>query len=273
MSCDEVTREAIELLAYGEAAPGERDTLERHLAACDRCRAEVEQLRTIRRAMSDRGVVDAPAGGDWTPFMSRLEARLDRLDRLRATTRQERTPRDRRFPSFRAPSEIRVASWSALAAMLLLGIALGTWWAHERRAPAPQAATAPAPGVVPQEVAVAAVTAAHLERSKLVLLGLSNKDAADTRVDWSYERKMAGELLPDTSLYRLAAQRQRLPGLARVLRDLELVLLQASLSEDADAPTLARLQRVIRSRDLVTRVDTLSGIVDRPARAVAASGI
>ncbi len=252
MTCDDVTPDAVELLAFGEGTPAERAALDAHVAGCDACRARLEEIETIRRAIDGRGVVDAPPGGDWAPFMARLEARLDQADRARARWRPRGT------------------FIVALAATLVLGVALGVWWEHGRRAvPAPQrlgvVAAAGSP-VVPQDVAVAAVSVTHLERSKLVLLGLLNKDGSAAGADWTYEQKVAGELLPDTSLYRLAAQRQQLPGLARVLRDLELVLLQASLSDEGDAATLARLQRVIRDRDLLTRIDALA---DRAAAAPA----
>ena len=39
------------------------------------------------------------------------------------------------------------------------------------------------------------------------------------------------------------------------MSDLELVLLQTSLSETTDPATLNRLQRLIRKRDLVTRME------------------
>jgi hypothetical protein len=46
--------------------------------------------------------------------------------------------------------------------------------------------------------------------------------------------------------------------LADVLRDLELVLLQTSMSETPDAESLAQLQRLIRRRDLITKMDVVA---------------
>lgn len=250
MTCDDVTREAIDLLAYGEAA-ADRAALEAHLDACATCRTALADLQAIRQGIEARGTVEAPRGGDWTAFMAALDTRLDAVDRARGRWRTVR------------------AGVLALAATLVVGIALGAWWEHTRRAAAPEpiavSGGAP-PAVVTQEVAVASVGATHLERSKLVLLGLLSKDANAPDADWTYERKVAGDLLPDTSLYRLAAERQHLAGLARVLKDLELVLLQTSLSDEGEAGTLARAQRVIRNRDLLTRIDTLSDRDAAPTR-------
>ena len=48
----------------------------------------------------------------------------------------------------------------------------------------------------------------HFERSKLVVLGLATLDPQHARAtDWQHERQLATSLLPDTRLYRLAAER------------------------------------------------------------------
>ena len=84
------------------------------------------------------------------------------------------------------------------------------------------------------------------------MLGLATKDAG--RADWEYERELAGTLLSDTRLYRVAAEERGMQSLAGVMRDLELVLLQTSMSEQQDAASLEQLQRLIRRRDLMTKM-------------------
>jgi hypothetical protein len=63
--------------------------------------------------------------------------------------------------------------------------------------------------------------------------------------------------LSDTRLYRHAAEERGMTKLADVMRDLELVLLQTSMSDSPDAESLARLQRLIRRRDLITKMDVV----------------
>jgi hypothetical protein len=83
---------------------------------------------------------------------------------------------------------------------------------------------------------LAAAGQQHLERSKLVVLGLAGRDADETAmVEWHYERELASRLLDDTRLYRQAAERAGLSSMADVMRDLEFVLLQASLDRRAPA--------------------------------------
>ena len=84
--------------------------------------------------------------------------------------------------------------------------------------------------------ALAELSEQHFERSKLVVLGLVARDPEHTDAnDWEYERDLAGSLLEDTRLYRRAAQEHGLSDIAHVMRDLETVLLETSMSEHADS--------------------------------------
>jgi hypothetical protein len=112
-----------------------------------------------------------------------------------------------------------------------------------------------APASAPPSDPFAAVSEQHFERSKLVILGLASRDPHNSSSsDWAYERQLAGALLDDTRLYKQAAESRGLESLAGVMSDLELVLLQTSLSDQRDAATLDRLQRLIRRRDLVSKM-------------------
>jgi hypothetical protein len=118
------------------------------------------------------------------------------------------------------------------------------------------------PALVPASVgrsgdaAFAALSEQHFERSKLVVLGLANKDPQRVRdADWAYERGLATNLLSDTRLYRLAAEERGMKTLAGVMGDLEIVLLQTSLADGPDAEVLGQIQRLIHKRDLVTKMD------------------
>ena len=106
------------------------------------------------------------------------------------------------------------------------------------------------------EAAFTALSEQHFERSKLVVLGLANKDPHHAReADWAYERGLASSLLSDTRLYRQAAEARGMKSLAGVMGDLELVLLQTSLADAPDAEALEQIQRLIHKRDLVTKME------------------
>lgn len=155
---------------------------------------------------------------------------------------------------------LRYASYLATAALLTLitsGLLYVGREASRSEALAPHAISG---GTDPETVqpvsGFAALSEQHFERSKLVVLGLANKDPkVVNEEDWAYERGLATNLLDDTRLYRIAAEDRGLTTLAGVMGDLELVLLQTSLADTPDAATLDRIQRLIQKRDLVTKMD------------------
>jgi hypothetical protein len=149
---------------------------------------------------------------------------------------------------------------AALLALVTISVAVAV---RSRNVPI-SAAIAPvadqAAPLAPRDVAAfTALTEEHFERSKLVVLGLATKDPQGGKaIDWAYERELASGLLNDTRMYRLAAEDRGLTGLAGVMRDLELVLLQTSLTDETDPSALPQLQRLIRRRDLIEKMDVVT---------------
>jgi hypothetical protein len=245
---------AIELYFYGELEGGERASIEEHLKTCAECGAAFDELRTIRAALAARPGIAGPAGGDWTRFMARLDDAIDR--------------EGREIPA--APLTRGFVPYLAIAAALTLvtiGVLLvlsggGVRQQAARALPGNEhvGATAPAGANEPRdERALAALGEQHFERSKLVVLGLTTRDPERTApADWAYERQLASSLLTDTRLYRQAAEQHGMGALAGVMRDLELVLLQTSMAQETDAASLERLQRLIRRRDLVTKMNVVT---------------
>ena len=261
MSCPVQASGSIDLYFYGELTPRERSTLQGHVAECAECRQAVEDLAVIRAALAVRPDVATPPRGDWSQFMARLEARV-----------ADEAPARRPGAVLRAvvrPARPRAVPYLAVAAVLVLvasGAVLMLRHGEAVHSPAP-VALAPSPAgegrvvraasrTTGPDPVLAVVTGQHFERSKLVVLGLTMKDARHD--DWLYERELAASLLNDTRVYRVAAEERGMQSLVGVMRDLELVLLQTSMSEPADTASLERLQRLIRRRDLISRMDVIS---------------
>jgi len=250
------------LYFYDEMEPGERSRASVHVRECADCRQRLEELTAIRSALAERPRVDAPPADDWSGFMRRLDEavkpKLTVPAPVAVLERKERT--------------WTVRHVAALAAMVAL-VTIGVVTAARFRAAVPGrvAVTEPGPtatnpdngAAVPSrtpEQILREVSVEHLERSKLVVLGLATRDPRETSAaDWQYERSLAGTLLTDTRLYRLAAQDGGAPDMARVLRDLETVLLEASLSDNSDRQALQRVQRLISKRDLVVKMQVMAG--------------
>jgi hypothetical protein len=265
--CELLDTPDVELYFYGELDPAGLTRVDAHIRGCAACRQRLEDLHVIRRALAaSRPLVDAPPAGDWSGFMRRLDGAVG-LSAGRQTGARVILERSDRGWSAR--------HLVALAAMLAL-VTIGVFMAARFRTADPATRTVPAQPetAVVQAVSPAPVTAVaetperalregsaeHLERSKLVVLGLATRDPRQTRSeDWEYERHLAGTLLTDTRLYRQAATERGASDVARVMRDLETVLLEASMSADKDRAALERVQRLITKRDLVVKMQVVAG--------------
>jgi hypothetical protein len=276
---------AVELYFYGELTGPERAEFERHADGCDECRATLADLTAIGRTLATRQRVAAPDGGDWAPFMARLQSAIasdassigtasssiasgapagaaDATQDLFADAARG----DVRAATGRAGSGATRLPWSragwvATAAVLALattGVVI-TMRSREVSVRPATVATVPAAPAFTDAAAFEALSEEHFERSKLVVLGLAAKDPLATRAaDWNYERELAANLLNDTRLYRIAAEDRGLQPIAGVMRDLELVLIQASCTDVRDPKSLGQIQRLIRKRDLVEKMDAVS---------------
>ena len=245
----------IELYFYGELDELSHVQAERHLASCAECRQALDELRMIRSALAARPDVCAPPAGDWTAFMQGLGRAI----------RQGPQPTGVRPPPPRVLLSNRHVALLAMAALLALATLSIGYIVRSRSAEVanptiaeglnvPPAAPEPAGSAWSADAAFASLSEQHFERSKLVVLGLANKNPVETG-EWEYERALASTLLSDTRLYREAAEDRGMTALARTMADLELVLLQASLSSDREPATLEQIQSLIRKRDLLTKMN------------------
>ena len=246
---------SIELYFYGELAPVDRASVGEHLRRCAQCRTALDELTVIRDALAARPDVSAPPANDWSGFMNRLEHAI----RVEAPAAVLVPFESRQAAVVRRP----MLNLLATAALLALVVA-SVFFASRARQQLVQPQSSQQPHVAetgttdgePIQTGVESVSAGHLERSKLVVLGLATRQTdASVRSDWTYERELATLLLNDTRLYRIAAEQRGLTSLADVMRDLELVLLQTSMADDTDAAALPRIQRLIRKRGLVEKMD------------------
>jgi hypothetical protein len=259
MTCEMQAAGTIELYFYGELPLGERAAVQTHLKQCLDCRQALEDLSVIRAALASRPDVATPPGGDWSGFMTRLNAAIERTP---TDSPVEADGHSRRV--LRLPQRHRLAPYLAMAALLALVTMSVLFVFRQRDTTVPIGPGGAAPAAEPAAAARAepdplvSLSDAHFERSKLVVLGLTTKDSANSASDWSFERELASTLLSDTRLYRLAAEQRGMNRLAGVMRDLELVLLQTSMSEQPDTAALEQLQRLIRRRDLVTKMNVMS---------------
>jgi len=237
------------LYFYGELGPAERNAVASHLSDCSACRGALEDLTVIRAALGARPAVAAPSSGDWAGFMARLDEAVARTKAAHAVSAADGRPGPARRTSY--------VGYLAMAALLAL-VTMSVLFTARSRSPVVDPPVS-APVERAPNAAFAALSDEHFERSKLVVLGLATKDPSrSSRADWQYERSLASTLLSDTQMYRMAAENRGMGVVAGVMRDLELVLLQAALTDDADPAALGQIQRLIRKRDLLEKLNVVS---------------
>lgn len=259
MSCEVQTAGTIDLYFYGELPIADRAAVQAHISGCAECRQALEDLSVIRAALARRPDVATPPGGDWSGFMVRLNAAVA------AEPRHEEPWHAHARGGRSASARPRLVPYLAVAAALTLvtiGVVTLLYQTSTTKttvenltAPAsgPRLAVQSASLTSSVDPGLISVSGQHFERSKLVVLGLTTKTGPQD--DWAFERGLATTLLSDTRLYRLAAEERGMRSLADTMGDLELVLLQASMSDEPTEASLQQLQRLIRRRDLLTKMD------------------
>ncbi|HXW03741.1 MAG TPA: zf-HC2 domain-containing protein [Vicinamibacterales bacterium] len=257
-TCHVLASGTVELLFYGELSGDRRLATEQHLSSCAECRAAFEELVEIREALASVPGESTPPGGDWSGFMLRLDQAVAGIDGHPGATTGSAVASDRRW--------VPLLAMAALLALVTMSVVSLVVW----RSQAPGDLTvagkvvgpdvpAPVQAALSGDAAFAALTEQHLERSKLVVFKLASRGTdGDAGSSLDYERRLASTLLGDTRLYRLTAEQRGLTSVARVMGDLELVLLQTSMSEQLDADAVGQIQRLIRKRDLVTKMNAVA---------------
>lgn len=232
-----LTDEDLVLHYYGESAAADRERVGRHLAACEACAAEYEQVRGVM-ALADTVAVDEPGPGFEREVWARLQPRL------------ARAPWWRRV----GVGGLSLATAGALAATLTAAFLAG--WLARDQAVAPATVTADAE-VAAERVLLVAV-GEHLERSQMVLVELMNaEDGAD--VVFAGGREGMADLVAANRLYRQTAASAGDETMAEVLDELERVLVELANAppEEAEMALTAMRERVER-RGILFRVRVLS---------------
>lgn len=245
---------SVELFFYDELSEAERASVEEHIRGCRQCSTAYDELKVIRAALAARPDVAAPPSDEWSGFMARLDAAVRLEPHTPVVVALAPRPAVVRRPL------VGLLATAALLAVVAASVFLASQAGRRTIEPAATPPAAIAEGAVDEaarfQTGLASVGARHLERSKLVVLGLATREAGGADAsDWAYERELATSLLNDTRLYRLAAEDRGLTSLAGVMRDLELVLLQTAMAEASDETALPQIQRLIRKRGLVQKMD------------------
>jgi Putative zinc-finger len=261
MSDRHVPQERLIEALYGELEPAEKERLEAHLHACPDCAAEHASLRETLRTMDKRQRPD-PGPAFWDGYWDRLSKRM-----LWETIEEERRPS---LAGRLAGLFERLPRWSlqvaGAAALLLVGIVVGSRLVPRPEGPGSKMASAAAPS--------AAVVQAEsfVERSKVLLLGLVNYDPATEdryAIDLDGKKAASRALAAEAPGIRSGLDGSGEKRLRRLVSDLELIMLQiANLEAGQDLEGVDLIKQGVDRKGLFLRIDL--DRMGRGARAPAA---
>jgi len=234
------------LYHYGEAAG--RNEVAEHLEVCESCRANYQALQRVLAAV------------ETLPVPERVES-------YGAEVWRQVRPQIAKQAGARESNFWRVFPWPRWALAGALGLlVLGAFLARRFW---PKSQTSLAPAIVQSQPLSAGARERvrlteigdHLERSQLALIELINSKT-NGAVDITAEQVLARELTAVNRLFRRAAADAGEPGLASVLEELELVLVEvANGPAKLSADEFATLRERIDTDGLLFKVKVLGAQV------------
>jgi hypothetical protein len=239
---------------YGESRPSERRQVEEHLETCAPCRASWLDLGDTLK------LVDAAPAPEPGPEFERVM-----WARVQAA-----------LPKAPAPwwSLGRLVPFAAAAAVVVVAAVVGTRMWMSRPAPPAAPPETASKASTPRERVLLAALDEHFETTQTLLVELMNAtDAggADSAArDFAFERAVAGDLVSSGRLYRVTARQNGDAQFARMLDDLEPVLVDvAHAPERMTRNDLQSLRARIDDASLLFKVRALSNeIRDREKKSV-----
>jgi hypothetical protein len=228
-----------ELIGYREGEGLRREEIAMHLSGCEACRAEMERIDAVLKALDALPVPDP--GEDYGRRV--WQAIAPRLPEKRA----------RWWESWLEPR--RIVAFGAVAALIVAAFLAGRITKHGSGGT--NGGGELSAGQVRERVLVVAV-GEHLGKSEMMLVELSNaepKEPGQKEVNISAEQRRAEDLLDENRLYRQTALQEGDAKLASVLDDLERVLLDVAHSPQEVTPAqLETIRQRIEAQGILFKV-------------------
>jgi hypothetical protein len=238
-----LTEDDLVLHYYGEQSGTDEARTSLHLGECADCHDSYRRLQRVLAAVDETAfaVPELPAHFERTVW-ARLQPNLRR---------------DRGWLTWFVFSPARLA-WAAMVLMLVTG-AFFAGRLFPPRAPETPAQVSASASQIRDRILLIDL-GDHLDRSQMVLLELVNGETDSA--SFTGERNRAEQLLAANRLYRQTASTSGDEGIAQVLDDLELLLVDlAAAPEQVSADDLTEIRRRIESKGLLIKVRVLSSEV------------
>jgi len=238
-----LSEEQIVLHYYGDAE--EASEVERHLAACPKCRAEFARVQSMLRQIEPIEIPEPAAGFEEKTWLNLRDHLPEKGGFLRRLFGQQQ----------------KWALAGAMALLLAAAFLAGRFWPR----PGQQIVQQQPAQVNPQRVVLVAV-GDHLERSQMLLVEIMNADTKGP-INFSNEQAEARELLDSNHLYRVSSQQAGDPQVAHLLDQLGRVLAEiANGPAEVSPEDLQQVRHTIQSEGLLFKVRVIGSEVNSKVR-------
>ena len=226
-----------ELLAYQEGEMSRREPIAAHLKECGECRAELERIEEVFKALDAMPVPD-PGEEYGTKVWRQI---VGRLPEKRASWLAE----------WFAPRRL-MAAGAALALLVL------AFYAGRKTVPRTVGGDEVLDASKVHERVLVIAVGEHLGKSEMVLMELSNAQPAENGkklINISAEQKRAEDLVEENRLYRQTALDGGDRGIASTLDELQRVLLDVANSPAEVTPAqFESIQKRIAAQGILLKV-------------------
>jgi hypothetical protein len=240
---------------YGELENTDLEVLNQHLAECETCRAEFEEMKSTMGTLAKYERTE-PAATYWTAYWQRLEQRMA----------GKRFNIPERFARLKQAIDW-LPGWTyqlaGAMAVLLLGIYIG-YLSFGQSNPPEQ----PFSGRQIDNVRLNLTrqeASDYLERSKILLLGIVNLDQSDKTMslDFTHQQKVSRELLDVTADLKRKIQGTKHQRLQMLIADLEMILLQiANQEHEFDTPAIDVITSGVNNQAILFKINLEEMLLD-----------
>ncbi len=226
---------------YGELDLNAQQEFTRHLEKCSACTAEYSKLRQTLSVMDEHVRMEPEESSK--AFWSTLGPKLEQ-----------------RRPAIVFRPEFRLPAWSyAIAAVLLIaiGIYIGRRSGTVTTPPPPagSAVTSAIPQAAPDSTTEQAL--AYLERSRNILLGVTNLDEQSAgSFDLASSRQASRKLIEQGNVLTVALNKPNQQLMRQLVEDLQIILLQlANIEVKPGVPAIELVKKGVDQKSILLKIN------------------
>ncbi len=240
---------------YGELESKDFKSLNQHLAGCESCRAEFDEMKSTMGSLAKYERTE-PDATYWTAYWQRLEQRMA----------GKRFNISERFARLKQALDW-LPGWTyqlaGAMAVLLLGIYIGYLSFGQSDRSEQQLSGKQVNNV--QLNLTRQEASDYLERSKILLLGIVNLDQSDKTMslDFAHQQKVSRELLDVTADLKQKIQGTKHQRLQMLIADLEMILLQiANQEQEFDTPAIDVITSGVNNQAILFKINLEEMLLD-----------